>query len=716
MSLPILYPSTETAFVTNGFGILSDALKCNVKEERNGMFELEMRYPITGVHYADIAQRSLITAKPNPVDDAQPFRVYRITKPMNGIVTVYAQHISYDLDGIPAQPFTAPNAPAAMQALKTNAVTPCPFTFWTDKTTSATMTNDVPQSLRSLLGGVRGSVLDVYGGEYAFDRYMVRLYNARGADRGVSIRYGKNLTSLEQDENCAAVYTGVYPYWTDSDGNLMQLPEKIVNAQGTYDFVRILTLDLSSEWQEKPTVAQLRTRAERYISENNIGVPKVSLSINFVQLEQYEEYKHLALQERVSLCDTVNVEFPRLGVSATAKVYKTVYDVLRDRWESVELGDARTTLADTIASQGEKIADAQKQTKTFLQQAIDSATALITGNKGGYVILHSSTGSKDPDEILIMDTPDISTAKKVWRWNKAGLGYSSKGYNGPYALAMTQDGKIVADFITTGTLNAALATITNINASNINTGTLNASLANIININASNINTGTLNANLIDVINLKAQNIISGILSSIDGNSKFDLNNGTISVETITEKGAQQIIEIISGKLSMFLDGNLSAQINSSETRNGGSVAVGSNGSVRAGLDAKPEAGRFMLFSPNNENLSRWVAGTNTITGQPYIIFMDSNYKRRIRLDIMESESADIGILRSDESYAWRVYEDANGNVCMNMKNKLGNTVFNVWETENGSASISLNDKYGTPIWQVYEDENGNAAVYQKNS
>lgn len=466
MSNPILYPSTETAFDTNGLGVLSDAVSCTVTEERNGMFELEMQYPVSGIHYADLALRALILARPNPIDEPQPFRVYRITKPMSGTVTVYAQHISYDLAGIPTGPFTADNAPAAMAALGDNAAVPCPFVFWTDKATAANMTVQTPASIRSLLGGVRGSILDTYGGEYAFDRYTVRLYAARGADRGVTIRYGKNLTSLEQDANCAAVYTGVYPYWADSDGNdLTQLPEKIVSAPGTYDFTRILTLDLSSEWQEKPTAEQLKARAERYIAENKTGVPKVSLEVQFVPLEQSDEYKHLALLERVSLCDTVEVQFDKLGVNATAKVVRTAYNVLLGRYDSIELGDARTNIADTIVQQQQAIAE--KPSTSDMQAAIGNATSLITGNLGGYVVMHSSTSGKQPDEILIMDTPDINTATKVWRWNKAGLGYSKTGYNGPYGLAMTADGQIVADFITTGTLNAAEVRVINLVADHL---------------------------------------------------------------------------------------------------------------------------------------------------------------------------------------------------------------------------------------------------------
>lgn len=460
MNQPILYPAGETTFNSNGLGILPDAARCIVTEERNGMFELELDYPISGLHYADIKLRSLIVAKPNPVDSPQPFRVYRITRPMGGMVTVYAQHLSYDLAGITVSPFAANSAAAAMAAFTTYAAGDCPFSFWTDKQSSAAMTVKAPESIRALLGGQQGSVLDCYGGEYKFDRYQVRLYGSRGTDRGVTIRYGKNLTSLEQDENCAAVYTGVHPFWLSSEGDkLVTLPEKTLATPGTYGFTRIKPLDLSGEWQEAPTVAELRARAQQYMQENQIGVPKVSLEVSFVQLEQTQEYKDKALLERVELCDTVSIQFPALGVSAAAKVNQTVYDVLCGRYESVCLGDARGSIADTIIQQGQEIKKSAAETKTALQQAVDNATSLITGNSGGYVVLHSSTGQKQPDEILIMDKPKIADAVKIWRWNKQGLGYSSHGYNGPYGLAMTADGAIVADFITTGSLNAALVKI-----------------------------------------------------------------------------------------------------------------------------------------------------------------------------------------------------------------------------------------------------------------
>lgn len=448
---PVLFAPTATTFTTNGLGKLSDAASCTVKETRNGAFELTLKYPIEGIHYAEIQQRSIILAKPNPVDLAQPFRVYRISKPINGLVTVYAYHISYDLTGIPVSPYSAASVQAALAGFSTNAVAANPFTFWSDMTSSGDFTVKSPASVRSLLP----TMLEVYGGEYKYDKYTVRLYQQRGTDRGVTIRYGKNLTDLKQDENCSNVYTGVYAYYKNGD-SIVETSPKVTPAPGTYDYTRILPLDLTAEFKDAPTAETLKAAAEQYMTDHNIGVPEVSLNVSFVQLEQTQEYKDLALLERVELCDTVTVIFERLGVNATAQVTSTVYNVLIDAYDSVTIGNVRKNVAMTIAEQAQEIAKGPDL--TALQAAVIEATELITGNQGGYVVIHSSTGGKTPDEILIMDQPDIESAVQVWRWNKSGLGYSSSGYNGPYGLAMTIDGKINADFIITGGMDAARIT------------------------------------------------------------------------------------------------------------------------------------------------------------------------------------------------------------------------------------------------------------------
>lgn len=452
---PRLYPENETNFESNGLGPLSDALTCTVEENRNGAFELSMEYPVTGVLFDELKHGSIIFAPPNDSSEPQPFRVYGKSTPLSGVVTVRAKHISYQLSHIPVSPFTAGSCAAALQGLKTNAVEPCPFDFWTDKETVATFTVKEPASARSLLGGVAGSVLDVYGGEYEFDRYKVKLHKARGTDSGVVIAYGKNLVDIDQEESIENTITGVYPYYKDTDGNVLELPEKVVSSASAQNFPypRTVPLDCSQEWQETPSVEQLRAYASAYVEKEGIGVPSVSLKVSFVPLWQTEEYKAIAPAERLNLCDIATVRFEKLGVNARAKVVQTVYDVLAGRYESITLGEASTNLADTIVAQ-DKAINAKADTSD-LEAAAANASAWITGNKGGYVVLRRNADGQ-PYELLIMDKPTIEEATKVWRFNKSGLGYSSTGYNGTYGLAMTQDGQIVADYITTGTLSANL--------------------------------------------------------------------------------------------------------------------------------------------------------------------------------------------------------------------------------------------------------------------
>lgn len=451
--IPILYSPTTTSFTTGGIGKLIDAGSCIVTEERNGSYELEMTYPITGHLYDEIKQRSIIFAKPSPAQSEQPFRVYRITKPLNKVVTIYAAHISYDLSGIPVKNFTSQSVQAALTALTTSSVISNPFTFWSDKTNSGVMEIKTPTPCRTILS----NILDVYGGEYEFDKYTVKLHSQRGFDNGVSIKYGKNLTDLEQDENCSNVYTGVLPYWT---GNETTVSGSVVNAPGTYDFTRILPVDFTNDFEEQPSTTQLDNAATKYISDNNIGIPEVNLTVSFVHLNQTEEYKNLGIFERVELGDTIKVEFAAMGVSSTARCVKTVYNTLLERYDNVELGEVKKGLADTISSQTSSIIDISKNSgvSSAVKDAIMAASEAITGQKGGSVILHDTRGGNKPNELLFLDNDDISQAQKVWRFNLSGFGYSSNGYEGPFTTAITRDGSIVADFITTGSMDAARIT------------------------------------------------------------------------------------------------------------------------------------------------------------------------------------------------------------------------------------------------------------------
>lgn len=453
LSYPILYNSTETNFDNNGLGILGDCISCEVTEEANGIFELSMKYPMDGIHFEDIERRSIIKSKADQFRKPQLFRVYAISKPMSGIVTVLAEHISYDLSGIPVSPFTAYSVAEAIVGLKNNAVIDCPFTFYTDKSTGGKFSVNTPASIRSRLGGVEGSILDTYGGEFEFDNYAVNLYNNRGANRGVSIRYGKNLTNIVQDENCSSVATGVYPYWAgEIEGKtvLVELPNKIINAPGTYNFVKIRTLDLSGEFETQPTVEQLQEKAERYINANDIGVPNVAMTISFAQLEQIEEYKGLKLLESVGLFDTVNVEFPALKVSATAKAVRLVYDVIADKVKSVTLGAVKSNIADTIAEQKQEIQ--KKPSKSIIDNITSALTKAITGANGGCVRILDTDDDGMPDELYIADNDDPDQAVKVWRFNYEGWAGSKTGYNGPFTMGATLDDGLLASFVTAANL------------------------------------------------------------------------------------------------------------------------------------------------------------------------------------------------------------------------------------------------------------------------
>ena len=462
---PILFPSTATEFKTQGLGVLTDAISCTVTEERNGAFELTMQYPDTGVHFGEITDRCIIYAIPSPYRAPQPFRIYRITRPMDGIIMVYAQHITYDLSGVPLNPFTAINAPDALSKLSLNAAVDSPFTFWTDKSTVASFAVSTPSSTRSVLGGSSGSILDVYGGEYEWDGFTVRLYGHRGYDNGVVISYGKNLTDIEQDRNISNVATGIYPYWTNAEGALVTCDPKIVNALGTYDFTRVVPVDFSNDFETQPTPEQLQARAEKYVEDNKIGIPKTSITASFVQLEQFPEYEDLALLEKCDLCDTVTIRYPQLGVEAKAEIVKIETDVLLERYNSVEIGDVRTNIADTIVGQQQEIK--QKPSETYLREAVLALTETILGASGGAVRLLDTNSDGMPDTLYIADDPDPTKARNVWRFNHEGWGASDSGYNGPFSYGATLKNGMVADFITAGTLNADLVNIVNLIANHV---------------------------------------------------------------------------------------------------------------------------------------------------------------------------------------------------------------------------------------------------------
>ena len=455
----VLFPSGATTFETQGLGSIVDAISCNVHEVLNGEYELEMQYPITGTQYGNLQNRRIIFSKHDPYSEPQPFRIYRITRPMNGIVSIYARHISYDLAGIPVGVFDANNAQSAMQGLKNNSLVANPFLFETTMPTVANFSCQYPQPCRNLLGGQEGSVLDVYGGEYEWDEWTVHLQSRRGSDNGVRITYGKNLIDIEQDENIANLKTGIIPYWINSEtGEVIYSSPQIIQAPGEFNFSSVVPVDFGEQFESQPTPQELAEAGQEYITDNKIGVPTVSIDLSFAQLEQYSLYESTEALERVRIGDTVHVFFAQLGINVSSRVVETNYDPILNRYNSVSVGSVRANIAGTIADQQQQIDDlTQNPTlSSAFKKAVTSLTQTILGAKGGSVRFLDSDGDGEPDTLYIADDPDPSKAQKVWRFNYEGWGASENGYNGPFEIGATLNDGIVANFITAGVLNGDL--------------------------------------------------------------------------------------------------------------------------------------------------------------------------------------------------------------------------------------------------------------------
>lgn len=573
---PILFEYNETSFTTNGIGRLSDATSCIVTEERNGAYELAMEYPEGGQHANDIEIERIIWAKPAALMDPQPFRIYKITKPLNQLFKVYARHISYDLNYITVNPCGPYQSNLlALQGMVANANGIGNFVLGTvGSGPTASFSVSEPASFRNWIGGREGSILDVYGGELEWDKFTIKLLAARGINRGLVLRYGKNITDISKEQGIDHTISGVCPFMRAGDGSVITLQQHVVWRSTITQPARAVGMDFSSYIDEQAireahpdeTDQQINYRlanalqaaAEAYVANELPASPTDNIEVAFVNLGDTEEYKDMAaIFTQAALCDTVTIIYPRLDIQTTAKIIKTEYNVLLERFEKLTIGKARATLGDKLteissgattyinntnaqqnASTTRKVEDAEaaaideanqyaeeqaaaaeaaaiETAQENLETAIAANTDLITGVDGGYIRINRDVNGK-PFEILIMDDPDVSRAVKVWRWNINGLGYSSTGYNGPYTTAMSMAGIFNTDFIAANTLSGVTIMAGTLNAGKITTGYLDAS---IIKTNA-----------LTDRDGVNSINMQTGSFSLANGNFIHAPGSGFISL------------------------------------------------------------------------------------------------------------------------------------------------------------------------------------------
>lgn len=354
--IPKLYPADATSFNTLGITGLPDAESCEVTEERNGAYELTMSYPVTGYGFSELQVGRLIVAKPNDISKNQAFEIYQIDKPMNGLCKIKAEHISYRLKRTICSPGignTRYATKAMEEFLKGWALgDPVPFTFSSnigdESSAVIRLTLKEPTALRTALAGMKGSVVSLYGGEFEFDNWNVILHKARGNDNGVRIKYGKNLTGLKVTTDISEVYTGLDVYYIDDETGTVTESGLVSVPDNPFAYERVKAIDVSSEFDSAPSQAQLVTYAQSYLARNNAGQIDASVDASFYPLWQTQEYSHLKDLERVSLCDTVTIDHEKLGVFTKAKVVKTVYDVLRERYKNVVIGKPKIRVIDAI--------------------------------------------------------------------------------------------------------------------------------------------------------------------------------------------------------------------------------------------------------------------------------------------------------------------------------------------------------------------------------
>ena len=485
--IPILYDQTEKQFTSGGLGFLADCTRCQVSQERNGIFECEFEYPITGPLYDKIQERRIIFAAHDDSGDPQPFDIYARSAPINGIVTFYAHHISYRLSNSVVMPFKATSIADAMLKIQANIVTDRDddFTFWTDKTTSGDYEKKVPSIVRTTLGGEEGSLLDVYGrGDYEFDKFAVRLYQNKGVDTDVEIRYGKNITNIEHKVDNSSSYNAIVPYWLNEEsGALVTLPEGYVSYNDGTAYIVAIPYPMNDYFQTAPTVSAMRTKAQQLLDSSDSWVPSEGFEVNFVQLWQTEEYEDYAPLQRVNLCDTVKVYYPELGVNAVReKVVKTVYNTLLNRYDEITLNELPTTLTGLTQQQINESTSNSATTEGVTAQ-INLATQLLQGDLGGYVATPADSNGL-PQLIYIMDAPRKADAVNVIRLDQNGIAISRNGIEGSWTqiynlttntwifpgLTVSGNLAVTGGLTVTGDISAA-----NISVSTVSTGGLTVS-------------------------------------------------------------------------------------------------------------------------------------------------------------------------------------------------------------------------------------------------
>lgn len=456
--IAVIYPPNERSFTTNGLGSLPDALTGYVEKSINSVNELSMTYPMGGHNADKLTEGNIICVWHDDSKTIQPYEINKVTRTLKGKITVNAWHISYKLRKLTCRPFSGENLPSALGAFEHSCMTESPFTFTTTRTTAVPMTISQPCAMRSVMGGMAGSFLDVYGGEWDFDRFECILKDRLGTNTGYRIEYGNNLTDISKKTDYTNLWSGIVPFWIGEKPEDSVYYDGVIYSQysSMYYEDMVIPVDCSSDFEEAPTQEQMLTWGQNYVARNEKSNLPQQLKVSFVGLWETEEYKDIAFLQRLFLGDSVSVVYPDMGVDTTARIVATKYDWINERYEDLTIGSVSSNIAQTLKQE-------TKDTRTYLpsrswvRERLSDSTNKITGGLGGYVVMNLDADGH-PQEIIVMDSPDKETAVNCIRINREGIGFSQNGYNPPggFTSAWTIDGHFDATFITAGILNADL--------------------------------------------------------------------------------------------------------------------------------------------------------------------------------------------------------------------------------------------------------------------
>ncbi|MED3328782.1 phage tail spike protein [Bacillus thuringiensis] len=456
-----LYKPNETDFTHNGIGVLDKHIySATVEEELNGLFVFNFNYPLFAPYGTKIDGMSIIKV-PTP-DGDQLFRVVT-PKVSMGEIKAVCYHIFYDLtENLIEDIFIQPtNGSAAMARLSSGCQYKHPFTFYSDVTNISTARIVRKNPVEAMLDTSQdNSFVNRWGGELKRDNFDVKMLKSRGSNRGVVIRHKKDLLGYEGSVDWKSPTTRIMPQGFDG----LLLPEKYVDSSliNKYPHPRIRVIEFNyikaaigknaNDEDALPleeAYKRLRQAAKDMFDIQMVDQPKATYKVEFQELSQTEEYKEYKILQRVWMGDIVTVKHEEDGIDIQAKVIAYKYDPIKNEYINVTIGNFKESFTDVTGKVDQIQQDLSNMPGSLLDAAKENATKLINSGFGGNVRVY-------PDRILIMDTKNEMTASKVWQWNINGLGYSSNGVNGPYEIAMTKDGRIVADFITTGVLNGNL--------------------------------------------------------------------------------------------------------------------------------------------------------------------------------------------------------------------------------------------------------------------